>query len=67
MASSTWQKSSFSGATDNCVELRTECGLVELRESDDADVIVRTASVSFATFLDAAKAGEFDHHADSAT
>nr|BFD89544.1 hypothetical protein KitaXyl93_09040 [Kitasatospora sp. Xyl93] len=67
MDSSAWLKSSYSAANDNCVEVRTLNGSVEIRESDDADVIVRTASVSFATFLDAAKAGEFDHHAGSAT
>ncbi|MFJ9771480.1 DUF397 domain-containing protein [Kitasatospora sp. NPDC101157] len=63
MNSSPWQKSSYSGASDNCVEVRQTSGLVELRESDDGEVIVRTAPGRFAVFLRAAKAGEFDHHA----
>ncbi|ARF77944.1 DUF397 domain-containing protein [Kitasatospora aureofaciens] len=62
MVSSAWQKSSYSAANDNCVEVRTADGVVELRESDDGEVIVRTAPARFAEFLRAAKAGEFDHH-----
>ncbi|MEU6966389.1 DUF397 domain-containing protein [Kitasatospora aureofaciens] len=61
MASSKWQKSSYSGANDNCVEVRQTSGLVELRESDDGEVIVRTAPARFAAFLQGVKAGEFDH------
>ncbi|MEU4586231.1 DUF397 domain-containing protein [Kitasatospora aureofaciens] len=57
-----WQKSSYSAANDNCVEVRTADGVVELRESDDGEVIVRTAPAKFAEFLRAATAGEFDHH-----
>ncbi|MER7672865.1 DUF397 domain-containing protein [Kitasatospora sp. NPDC096128] len=64
MASSEWQKSSYSGASDNCVEVRETSGLVEIRESDDGEVIVRTAPAKFATFLQGAKAGEFDHLAN---
>ncbi|MFJ9840484.1 DUF397 domain-containing protein [Kitasatospora sp. NPDC101155] len=64
MASSEWQKSSYSGATDNCVEVRTVDGLVEVRESDDADIVVRTTASNFARLLQTAKAGEFDHHAN---
>ncbi|MFF4925458.1 DUF397 domain-containing protein [Kitasatospora xanthocidica] len=61
MNSSEWQKSSFSEASSNCVEVRAREGLVELRESDDAHVIVCTTSLKFAMFLQGAKAGEFDH------
>ncbi|MCC9307966.1 DUF397 domain-containing protein [Kitasatospora sp. RB6PN24] len=67
MASSGWQKSSYSAANDNCVEVRTADGLVELRESDEGDVIVRTTPVKFAKFLQGVKAGEFDHFADFAS
>ena len=63
MNSSAWQKSSYSAANDNCVEVRTANGLVEVRESDDGQVIVRTTPAKFVRFLRAAKAGEFDHHA----
>ncbi|MER7667720.1 DUF397 domain-containing protein [Kitasatospora sp. NPDC096128] len=61
MNSTEWQKSSFSEANNNCVEVRTCGGVIELRESDEGDVIVRTAPLQFADFLQAAKAGEFDH------
>ncbi|MFE2729171.1 DUF397 domain-containing protein [Kitasatospora sp. NPDC059327] len=61
MNPSSWQKSSFSSAGDNCVEVRTVDNLVELRESDSGDVIVRTTPTKFAAFLQTLKAGEFDH------
>ncbi|MET8622568.1 DUF397 domain-containing protein [Kitasatospora sp. NPDC004669] len=65
MSSFAWQKSSYSAANDNCIEVRTGNELVELRESDDGEVIVRTTTAKFANFLQAAKTGEFDHHANS--
>ncbi|MFJ8476135.1 DUF397 domain-containing protein [Kitasatospora sp. NPDC094011] len=61
MNSPAWQKSSYSGSNDECVEVRSAGGLVELRESDDSEVIVRTTPAKFTTFLQGAKAGEFDH------
>ncbi|MBV2152742.1 DUF397 domain-containing protein [Kitasatospora sp. SUK 42] len=61
MPNSTWQKSSYSAANSECVEVRVVDGAVELRESDDGDVIVRTTPVKFAAFLQGARAGEFDH------
>ncbi|MCC9308252.1 DUF397 domain-containing protein [Kitasatospora sp. RB6PN24] len=64
MHSSPWQKSSYSANHDNCVEVRTADGLVELRESNDGEVIVRTTPLKFAKFLQGVKAGEFDHLAD---
>jgi hypothetical protein len=63
MANSQWQKSSYSSDDDECVEVRTADGLIELRESDDGDVIVRTTPTKFAKFLQGVKAGEFDHFA----
>ncbi|MET8543802.1 DUF397 domain-containing protein [Kitasatospora sp. NPDC004799] len=60
MRNSTWQKSSFSGSNADCVEVRTIDGVIELRESDEGDVIVRTNSPKFAALLQGAKAGEFD-------
>ncbi|MGW3039719.1 DUF397 domain-containing protein [Kitasatospora sp. NPDC001159] len=65
MNSSAWWKSSYSAANDECVEVRTLDGVVELRESDEGEVIVRTTPAHFTRFLEAAKAGEFDHHANS--
>ena len=61
MNSSAWQKSSYSAANDECVEVRSAGGLVEVRESDDGGVIVRTTPARFAAFLQGAKAGEFDN------
>ncbi|WP_030233346.1 DUF397 domain-containing protein [Streptomyces sp. NRRL S-350] len=61
MPNSAWQKSSYSAANSECVEVRTLDGLIELRESDEGDVIVRTTAAKFAALLQGAKAGEFDH------
>ncbi|MET8622446.1 DUF397 domain-containing protein [Kitasatospora sp. NPDC004669] len=61
MSNPTWQKSSYSAANDDCVEVRGVAGAIELRESDEGDVIVRTSSLKFGAFLQGAKAGEFDH------
>ncbi|MEV6975619.1 DUF397 domain-containing protein [Kitasatospora sp. NPDC093806] len=58
-----WRKSSFSSSSENCVEVRTMDGMVEVRESDDGDIVIRTTPAGFARFLRGAKAGEFDHHA----
>ncbi|MFE6052264.1 DUF397 domain-containing protein [Kitasatospora sp. NPDC056446] len=63
MTDSEWQKSSFSGNAENCVELRTASGAVELRESDEGHTILRTTPATLAALLHATKAGEFDHHA----
>ncbi|WP_406091605.1 DUF397 domain-containing protein [Kitasatospora purpeofusca] len=63
MTSSRWQKSSFSAAHDDCVEVRTVQTLVQLRESDDGDVILRATTTAVTALLDAIKAGELDHHA----
>ncbi|MFD7585084.1 DUF397 domain-containing protein [Kitasatospora sp. NPDC059811] len=63
MPESTWQKSSFSASSNECVEVRTVDGLVELRESDQGHLTIPTTPTNFAAFLQAAKAGEFDHHA----
>ncbi|MFE4976422.1 DUF397 domain-containing protein [Kitasatospora sp. NPDC056651] len=61
MRSSTWQKSSYSGSNADCVEVRTAGGVIELRESDEGDVIVRAAAPNFSAFLQGAKSGDFDH------
>ncbi|WP_030055506.1 MULTISPECIES: DUF397 domain-containing protein [Streptomyces] len=61
MRNSTWQKSSYSGSNSDCVEVRAVDEVIELRESDEGDVIVRTTAPRFAAFLRGAKAGEFDH------
>ncbi|MFJ6382406.1 DUF397 domain-containing protein [Kitasatospora sp. NPDC092039] len=63
MTDTEWQKSSFSGNVENCVEVRTVAGAVELRESDEGHLILRTTPTALADLLHALKTGEFDHHA----
>nr|BFD96013.1 DUF397 domain-containing protein [Kitasatospora sp. Xyl93] len=63
MRDSKWQKSSYSGASSECVEVRTVTGAVELRESDEGDTILRTTPTALAALLSGVKSGEFDHHA----
>ncbi|MGW7702585.1 DUF397 domain-containing protein [Kitasatospora sp. NPDC054768] len=63
MPESTWQKSSYSGATNECVEVRSVAGAVELRESDEGHLILRTTPTTLAALLHGLKTGEFDHHA----
>ncbi|MFF4381084.1 DUF397 domain-containing protein [Kitasatospora sp. NPDC001547] len=63
MTDTEWQKSSFSGNVENCVEVRTVAGAVELRESDEGDIILRAAPAVLAALLSGIKAGEFDHRA----
>ncbi|MBD0675064.1 DUF397 domain-containing protein [Streptomyces sp. CBMA156] len=63
MPESAWQKSSYSASSNECVEVRTVGNLVELRESDEAHLTLRTTPAALAVLLHALKAGEFDHHA----
>ncbi|MGW3181818.1 DUF397 domain-containing protein [Kitasatospora sp. NPDC001119] len=63
MPSSKWQKSSYSAASNECVEVRAISGLVELRESDEGHLTLRTTPTALAALLHGVKAGEFDHHA----
>ncbi|MFE4514916.1 DUF397 domain-containing protein [Kitasatospora sp. NPDC056783] len=63
MTSTEWQKSSFSGNVENCVEVRTVGSLLELRESDEGHLALRTTPAALASLLHGVKAGEFDHHA----
>ncbi|MEU8513322.1 DUF397 domain-containing protein [Kitasatospora sp. NPDC048722] len=58
MPSLEWQKSSYSASSNECVEVRTAAGMVELRESDDGDTILRTTPAALAALLRAIKAGE---------
>ncbi|WP_328955593.1 DUF397 domain-containing protein [Kitasatospora purpeofusca] len=63
MTNDTWQKSSRSGSHDDCVEVRTSEALIELRESDDGENILRATPTAVAALLRAIKTGELDHHA----
>ncbi|MEU3217951.1 DUF397 domain-containing protein [Streptomyces sp. NPDC006971] len=55
-----WQKSSFSGGGEQCVEVARHAGEIVLRESDDPRVVTRTSRDTFAAFIQGVKAGEFD-------
>ncbi|MGW2378513.1 MULTISPECIES: DUF397 domain-containing protein [Kitasatospora] len=63
MPSSEWQKSSYSASGNECVEVRAIDRLIELRESDEGHLILRTTPTALSALLDGIKAGEFDHHA----
>ncbi|MBF6050045.1 DUF397 domain-containing protein [Streptomyces sp. NRRL B-1677] len=54
-----WQKSSFSGDRDECVELGNLPGQIAIRESDTPEAIVRTTRVKLEAFLLSIKTGEF--------
>ena len=62
MSERIWRKSSFStGDQGECVEVATgPDGLIHFRESDDPRVTAATTRAIWATFLTAAKAGDFD-------
>ncbi|MFJ7249602.1 DUF397 domain-containing protein [Kitasatospora sp. NPDC098652] len=63
MRKSEWQKSSYSGASSECVEVRAAGRAVELRESDEGHLILHTTPAALAALLHGIKADEFDHHA----
>ncbi|MFD4911510.1 DUF397 domain-containing protein [Kitasatospora purpeofusca] len=63
MPDAIWQKSSYSAANNECIEVRVGVGAVELRESDDPSVLVRTAPTAFVDLLDSIKAGDLDRFA----
>ncbi|MFJ8473986.1 DUF397 domain-containing protein [Kitasatospora sp. NPDC094011] len=59
-----WRKASASGESGDCVEVRASGDLVEIRESDRPDVVVRTTPRKWAAFVRGVKDGEFDRFAD---
>ncbi|KOV10406.1 hypothetical protein ADK60_38030 [Streptomyces sp. XY431] len=63
MSEQAWQKSSYSGAHDECLEVRAAAEGVEFRESDDPGVVVRAPLVAFASLLGAIKASDLDRFA----
>ncbi|MFD7450076.1 DUF397 domain-containing protein [Kitasatospora sp. NPDC059827] len=63
MRDSAWQKSSYSASGNECVEVRTVGRLIELRESDEGDTILRTTPDALSSLLQGIKGGEFDHPA----
>jgi Domain of unknown function (DUF397) len=56
-----WQKSSFSGDRANCVEVASDSELVYIRESDDPTTVITTTRTKLHTWIQGAKAREFDH------
>ncbi|MFF3753914.1 DUF397 domain-containing protein [Streptomyces sp. NPDC002018] len=59
-----WQKSSFSGEGAQCVEVAEHGGRIQVRESDEPNVVATTSRANLAAFIAGVKAGEFDHFAD---
>lgn len=62
MSQLAWHKSSYSGGGEGeCVEVAAGSdGLVHFRESDEPRVTAATTRAIWATFVAAAKAGDFD-------
>ncbi|MFJ2862991.1 DUF397 domain-containing protein [Kitasatospora sp. NPDC087314] len=58
---SDWQRPSLAGEADECLEIRTVDGIVEIRETATAEVVVRTTPQKWEAFLQGVQAGEFDH------
>ncbi|MFJ8433550.1 DUF397 domain-containing protein [Kitasatospora sp. NPDC094019] len=56
-----WQKSTYSGENTDCVEIASDGELIHIRESDDPAIAITTTKAKLTTWLQAAKAGEFDH------
>ncbi|MFJ4092028.1 DUF397 domain-containing protein [Kitasatospora sp. NPDC089913] len=62
MANGAWQKSSRSASSNECVEVRAGVEVVEFRESDYGETILRVTPAAATALLHAIKAGELDHH-----
>ncbi|WP_078897399.1 DUF397 domain-containing protein [Streptomyces sp. NRRL S-495] len=60
VSSSVWQKSSFSAANNECVEVRVRGEVVELRESDEPGTTIGADPAAFRYLLKSIKAGGFD-------
>ncbi|MEU8626903.1 DUF397 domain-containing protein [Streptomyces sp. NPDC048669] len=58
-----WQKSSFSGGGEQCLEVAQDAEQILMRESDDPGAVTTTSRAKFAAFIKGVKAGEFDHFA----
>jgi hypothetical protein len=56
-----WQKSSFSGDRDECIELAPWGSAVLMRESENPEAVVATTPAKLRAFFQGVKAGEFDH------
>ncbi|PJE99471.1 DUF397 domain-containing protein [Streptomyces carminius] len=63
MLETEWQTSSFCGGNggNNCIEVRSGAGAVQLRESERPEQIVTATPDVLRALILGAKAGEFDH------
>ncbi|MGW6454734.1 DUF397 domain-containing protein [Streptomyces sp. NPDC055078] len=62
MANYTWQKSSYSGTSGNCLHIaRADDGTIRFHESDDPTTVITTTPENLRAFILGVKAGEFDH------
>ncbi|GAA0452429.1 DUF397 domain-containing protein [Streptomyces stramineus] len=59
-ASVQWQKSSFSEAQGQCVEVANQGGQILMRESDHPNTVARLGRGDLTALLRQVKAGEFD-------
>lgn len=55
-----WQKSSFSGANGDCLEISSRAGHVLVREGDDPRAVVRVRPAVLRAFLRGVKGGTFE-------
>ncbi|MER7794969.1 DUF397 domain-containing protein [Streptomyces sp. NPDC097640] len=61
-----WRKSPHSAQGSNCINVAAPTpDAIKIRESDDPDIILTTTPATLGVFIRAAKAGQFDHLADS--
>jgi hypothetical protein len=59
---SVWTKASRSAASGQCVEMRRQAGLVEVRDSKDPEgPMLRFTRAEFLAWVDGAANGEFRH------
>jgi hypothetical protein len=58
-----WVKASASDSTGQCVEQRRHGGVVQVRDTKHGDTgpVIDLAPETYAAWVAAAKAGEFDH------
>ncbi|MBW1597440.1 DUF397 domain-containing protein [Streptomyces sp. JJ38] len=60
MTTLAWQKSTYCGEGNSCVEIATDGGNAYLRESEDPVVTVATSPERVGALLTAVKYGRFD-------
>lgn len=55
----TWQKSSYSGMGENCVEIAAHADVIWLRESDQPSAVTASSRSAFAALLTGVRSGRF--------